>query len=64
MAQGPLPRPASGLEPLATALAPFVIKLPPPPPSPSPSPFPSSCPHFFPHVVNSSSLAPAHARPT
>jgi hypothetical protein len=27
-------------------------------------PFPSSCPHFFPHVVNSSSLAPVHARPT
>jgi hypothetical protein len=27
------------------------------------SSFPSFCPHFFPHVVNSFSLTPAHARP-
>jgi hypothetical protein len=50
-----LDRPATSSCSLATTWALFFVKL--------PTPFLFSCPHFFPHVVNSCSLAPAHARP-
>jgi hypothetical protein len=43
----------SGCQP-AAAQAPFFMYQPPP--------FPSSCPNFFPHVINNFSLVPTHAR--